>query len=349
MPESDADRPRWYILHGDDEFSRDQAVRQLRSRLAAADPAMAELNTNILDGSHLTLGELRHACDSVPFLAERRLVIVHGLLARLATGGKRGVPGTEEADPDWKRAFRKELAAYLPGLPATTRLVFFEPETLKATHPILKLAQGDEKKRARVRFFALPKDQDLPGWIGQHAVDMGGKMSREAAELLAALVGPDLRLLEAEIDKLLLYVDGQRPVGLDDIRRLVSRAREASIFDLVDCVGKRQTDRALQLLHRMLEDEGEPLQILSMLARQVRILIQVSELKRQGLTHPEITARLKLHPFVVGKTMEQAENFDLAQLEAAHARVVETDWAIKTGRLDTVSALDLLVVGLNRR
>ena len=66
----------FYIFHGEDEFSQSEELAGLRSRLAGDDPAMAELNTSTLDGTRLTLGELRHVCDSVPFMSDRRLVIV---------------------------------------------------------------------------------------------------------------------------------------------------------------------------------------------------------------------------------------------------------------------------------
>jgi DNA polymerase-3 subunit delta len=277
------------------------------------------------------------------------MIIVHGLLSRLdPTRGARGQETSGEEQPDWKRDFLAGLSAYLPNLPPFARLIFVETRTLPASHPILRLAKTEgEEERAFVRQFRLPKDRDLPPWIRQRALDHGGNISREAASLLAALVGSDLRSLDQEIDKLLLYADG-RPVDAEDVRTLVSRARDTNIFALVDSVGRRQTDRALRLLHGLLDDGEAPLYLLAMLARQVRILIQVSELRDEGLSQHEIASRLKLHPYVVEKGLAQARNFEMSQLEAAHQRLVETDWAIKTGKTEDVLALDLLVMELSR-
>jgi DNA polymerase-3 subunit delta len=337
----------FYILHGEEEFGLGEELATLRARLAEGDEAMAQLNTTILDGHHLTLGELRHACDSIPFMADRRLVIVHGLLGRWASRDKnQGETASGREEPASKQDFFTDLAAYLPNLPPTTRLVFVESNTLKPSHPILKVSEAEGKqRRAFVRHFPKPRYDDLPGWIQNRARDKGSEINYEATRVLASLVGRDLRLLDQEIEKLLLYTDGQ-PVTVEDVRTLVSLAREASIFDLVDCVGRRETDRALRLLHRMLEEEAEPLYLLAMLARQVRILIQVSELQTQHLTPREMANRLKLHPYVVEKGIVQARNFDLAQLEAAHRQLVETDWKIKTGELESILALDTLVVAL---
>jgi len=257
------------------------------------------------------------------------------------------------------RCFR-QLTAYLPVLPETTHLFFVEPETLVPSHPVLKLAQAEEaKKRAEpqrseegkrkdlpwLQHFPSLKDDDLPGWIRRTARDKKGEIDEEAARQLSRLTGGNLRMLDQELDKLLVYADG-RSVTAADVRAVVSYSRETAIFDLVDCVGRRETDHALRLLHWFLEEGEAPLYLLAMLARQIRILIQVSELQQQGRTQADIASRLALHPYAAGKALAQARNFTLDQLEAAHRRVVETDWAIKTGQAGEILALDLLVVGL---
>lgn len=351
----------FYILHGENEFDRDEAVVELRRELATGDPAMVELNTTVFDGSRLTMGELRHACDAIPFMSKCRLVIVHGLLARLASGRKgEEQDGAAEQDPAWKRTFRDQLVAYLPILPPTTQLIMVEPKNLSAADPVLRLAQQQKepeeeqgKKGEKARVYAMafprPKEKDLAAWIQKRVTGAGGRISSDAAGLLAELIGLDLRLLDQEIDKLLTYVGGERPVSAEDVRALVSRAREEKVFALVDCVGRRETARALQLLHYLLEQGEHPLQILTMLARQVRILIQVSELRKQGLVPPEIAVKLGLAPWMADKFIDQAKRFDMAQLEAAYQRLVDTDWAIKTGKMEEMLALDLLVVGLGQR
>jgi DNA polymerase-3 subunit delta len=339
----------FYILHGEEEFGLSEELARLRAIMAEDDPAMAELNTSLLDGDRLTLGELRHACDAIPFMTDRRLVVVKGLLSRLSPGGRgAGQAATGGEEPAANRAFRDDLAAYLPNLPPTTRLVFVEDRELPSNHPILKVAQAEGKKeKAFIKLCKKPKDWELPNWIRQRVRSKHGNIDGEATEVLAALVGSDLRLLDQELDKLLIYTDGQA-VAAQDVRLLVSRSRETSIFDLVDNVGRRETGRALRLLHHLLDEGEPPPYLLAMLARQVRILIQVSELQAQGLTPDQMAKRLKLHPFVVKKGIAQAQNFKLHQLEEAHQRLVETDWSIKRGDVEAVVALDMLVVGLTK-
>lgn len=340
----------YFVLHGEEEFTRSEWLARKLRALVDSDSPVADLNTSVLDGRRVTLGELRHACDVIPFMAETRIVIVRDLLARLARRGEGRPSGTPpEDEPSWKRAFLEELTAYLPELPPHARLFFVESKALPRSHPILRQALKDkEAQKAEVAHFVVPKQGNLPGWIQQRSRAKGGKLDRDAVRLLAALVGPDLRLLDQEIEKLLLYADGQ-PVTAQDVRRLVTRAREESIFDLVDSLGRRQTDRALTLLHRVLDDGAMPLYVLAMIARQVRILIQVSELRKRGSSERDVADRLSLHPYVVQKAMAQSPNFTLPELVAAHERLLETDRAIKTGEIEDVLALDILVVDLTRK
>ncbi|MFL7810464.1 MAG: DNA polymerase III subunit delta, partial [Anaerolineae bacterium] len=176
----------FYIFYGDDQFGLSEEVARLRGQMADGDPVMGDLNTSILDGRRITFGELRHVTDAMPFMTKRRLIIVHGLLSRLAPGGK-GQANSESS------RFVDELVSYLPCLPKSTRLIFCEQDRLPASHPILAMTREQGKRLGgHVRQFSLPKDRDLPGWIRERAAQKDGQISNEAVAMLASLVGSDL-------------------------------------------------------------------------------------------------------------------------------------------------------------
>ncbi len=325
----------FYVLHGEDEFSRSEVLAEMKAKMG--DPAMADLNTTILDGSTVTLDELRHACDTMPFLADWRLVIVKGLLARLGTGG--------EEQPAWKKECLEGLTAYLKRLPESTRLVFVEDEPLNPGHPVLKLA---DKKRGYAREFRLPTSGQLRGWITDRVKKKRGEIEMAAAEELAAFVGNDLRLLDQELDKLITYVDGARPITRADVHLLVSYVQQANVFEMVDALGRRDGEQALRLLHRLLDGGEHPLSLLGMIVRQFRIMIQVKDLAERGVPPAKIGAQLGLHPFVAEKGLRQAHSFSMKQLETIYRKLLETDLTIKTGQMEPVLALDMLVAGLSR-
>jgi len=334
----------YYIFHGEDEFSRTEQVNKFRTQMG--DPQFADLNTTRLDGRKATLGELQHACDAVPFLSDRRLIIVEGMLARFEPRrgrgeGEEGAEAEEESNP----VLAKELRDYLARLPGSTRLVFLESKALAKNNPILKYAEGD--KNAHVKAFEEPKARALPKWISERVKEKGGAIEPGAVEELAAHVGSDLRLLDNEIDKLMTYRN-RETIRAEDVRTLVASVREADVFALVDALGHRETGAALKLLHAQLDHNAAPGYLLSMIVRQFRLLLQMKDLAARGKTLDAAREQLKLHPFVAEKTWNQAHNFALPQLEAIYQRLLDADVAIKTGRSEPEVALDLLIVELTR-
>lgn len=324
-----------YIFHGEDEFSRSEAVAQLRGQM---DPVVGDLNTTILEGRSLGPGELRAACDTVPFMAGCRLVIVHDLLSSSAAGkGTRRGRGDAPADEGRLR----DLEGYLPQLPESTRLVLNEARSLPASHPFLRLAgecKGD------VRNFAVPAGGDLEQWIRTRAQSKGVSISSEAMALLATYIGANLRLLDQELEKLATYLGGSGTISRQDVERLVSSLQEANIFHMVDALGSRDGRRALVLLHQLMAGGAVPLYLLTMITRQFRLLLQARELDARGVTAVAMAKEMEVKPFIATKSLKQARNFRPAELRAILAQLLDIDVGIKTGRTNGPAALDLFVM-----
>jgi DNA polymerase-3 subunit delta len=342
--------PRFYLLHGPDEFASAEYLAELKDQLG--DPSLAALNTTVLDGRTVTLADVRASADALPFLAPRRLVLVEGWLTRLLA---RAEPGDDDdadagapADETPRRGggSAKEamtaLVDYLPHLPESTLLVLLEKRDLPDRNPVLKTAANAEW--AQVKRFDLPKGETLVRWIRARAKAEGGEFTREAAESLAD-VEDDPRALGHEILKLLTYVGFERPVELDDVQTLTPAGSEAKIFDLVDLIGQRRGPQAMRELHKLLET-AEPLYVLSMIVRQYRLILQAKELLGERATEAEISKSLALHPFPTGKVCAQARNFSLDGLERIYRRLLDYDVGIKTGQIEAATALDTLVAAL---
>lgn len=332
----------FYVFHGNDEFSCAEALADFKARMG--DPVTADLNTTYLDGRKVTFSALVHACDTVPFMAQVRLVIVENLWARLTGRRSRGAAKAKLSKGN--KDFLDALLAYLPRLPETTRLAFVEAKSLPSTHPVIKLAQAE--KQGHIREFRTPDERSggLEHWIRARAKKRGGDIETRAAHELANFVGGNLRLLDRELEKLIVYVDGLHPISVEDVRRLVSYVHEANIFEMTDALGRRDGPRASRLLHSMLDSGYNTLYLLSMIVRQFRIMIQVKDLAERGVHPNDIPTRLGMKPFVARKGLSQAARFSMRQLETIHRKLWETDLSIKTGQMGPVLALDLLVAGL---
>ena len=171
-------------------------------------------------------------------------------------------------------------------------------------------------------------------------------MSPQAVDLLARFVGGNLWIMTNEIDKLVLFTSGRR-IEEEDVRRVVSYAQEANVFAMVDAILEFKAGLAEQLLEHLLQHGPTPAFLMVMLARQVRMMVRISELRRQRKSEVEIQDKLNLtSEFVLRKTLEQANRYSLPRLKEVYHRILEADLAIKTGKYDNELALNILVAEL---
>lgn len=330
----------FYIFHGDDELARTEQAAEFKVKVG--DATVRDLNTTVFDGRKLTMSELRHTCDAIPFLADKRLVIVEDLLSWLVV--RRSKKDDEAGLSAAQKTFMADLMAYLPTLPESTRLVFVESRSLPVSHPVVKLALSIDKRT--VHEFKLPAANQLARWAVERAKHHGGQIMPDAAALLAEFSSGDLRMLDQDMQKLLAFANWSRPVTTDDVRRLVSDVHQGNVFAMVDALAQGNGQAAARELHRLLDSGEAALSLFGMIVRQFRLMILLKDLSEESLTGDEAAARLGIHPFVAKKLGGQARAFTMEQLEAIYHRLQEIDFAIKNGQTEDVVALDMLVAGL---
>jgi DNA polymerase-3 subunit delta len=315
-----AEVPVFYVFHGEDAFSLHETVDSMRGSMGPN----GDLNTTTLDGKSAALSDIIGAASAMPFLSDKRLVIVEGLLTHWGRGKER----------------LNALADALESLPDSARVVFAEPKALSARHVILKLAR--ESERGLEKKFELPKN--ATSWIRKRAKDLGAEIKPDAASALANLCGDDLAAADAEIWKLATYVNGARPITTGDVELLTSYIADAHVFDLMDALGERRTRAALDIVHNLLGDQ-HPLQIMAVIGNQFRTLLLMKEYLEGGGAPTGAASALNMHPFRAKKLIAQARNFTLEQLEESLRALRNLDAGIKRGRVQDTLALDLFVTG----
>jgi len=330
-----------YILSGQDDFSLGESLEEIKRGIG--DQALLAANTTILDGQQVTLDQLRAVCETVPFLSERRLVIVKGLLERFepkskSSGQKKITPVANQQNE------YKLLATYISKIPDSTILVLIDGR-LGRNNPLFRVLSA----RAEVRTFPLLRNTELRKWIQRRVIEEGGSISPGAVDLLVKLVGSNLWIMKSEINKLVLFASGRR-IEEEDVKRVVSYAHQANVFAMVDAILEFKAGIAEQSLHQLLEGGAAPAYLLVMLLRQVRMIVRVKELRGQGKPEVEIQNKLGLtSEFALRKTLEQAGRYSLARLKQAYHRLLETDLSIKTGKYGGELALNILIAELCQR
>jgi DNA polymerase-3 subunit delta len=328
-----------HVFIGEDDFSIRQALEGIKSGVGDATALMT--NTTVLDGREVTVEQLRSAAETVPFLAEKRLVIVEGLLERFAPLGRAGGRKTGRSSGEVEyRAFAEGIKR----LPEFTELVLIGGR-IGGNNPLLR----ELAAVARVQAFPPLKEPQLRQWITRRVAGAGGSISLLAVNALVRFVGNDLWLMSNEVDKLVLYAGGRR-IEEEDVRVLVSNAQEANIFAMVDAIFEFRVGAAQDLLQRLLKQGATPVQLLAMISRQIRIVFQIRELRNLKKTRSEIQSTLGLtSDFVLRKAWEQADKYSPARLRKVYHRLLETDLDIKTGKYDGDLALDILIAELGQR
>lgn len=330
-----------YILSGEDEFSINKALDAIKKGIG--DQSALVVNTTTLDGRQLALDQLRPVCETLPFLGEKRLVIVEGLLGRFEAGGKKGRK-KKASDIPGRQDEYQTLADYMGNLPESTVMVLVDGG-IKSANPLFKALSA----KAEVRRFPLLRGDELRQWIRGRVSEEGGRISPRAVESLAGLVGGNLWAMTGEISKLVLFAAGRR-IEEEDVMKVVSYAQEASVFTMVDAILEFKARVAQQLLGELLRVGAAPAYLLVMLTRQVRMVVLARELKQRGETRAEIQSRLGLKgDYALRRTLEQAEKYSWQRLKEVYQRLLDTDLSIKTGRYDGELALNILIAELCQR
>ena len=325
-------KPSVYLLYGDDTHAMQAFVRELIARMG--DPGLAEMNTTRLDGKTASEEDLRTAVGSLPFLSERRLVILTHPLARA-----QGADG------------QKRFLTFLDGVPPETALVLLVEDQLfrgdwdvmRGKHWLRKWVEESGGK-GMMRVCALPAPSDMAGWIQKEVRKQGGNFTPEAARTLAASVETNTELAEQEIVKLLTYA-GARAVEAEDVDRLCMPVGQGNIFELVDAAAEGRTAEALRALHTLLEFQEAGL-VFGMLTRQYRLLIQAREIVDDGGGVAEIDKLLTHQNYVANKLARQVRRFSMGDLRAIYHRLLQLDEDSKNGQSDLVTGLDVFVAGL---
>jgi len=329
------------ILLGQDDFSLYQSLEGIKRGLG--DQTILAANTTTLDGQQVTLDQLRTVCETVPFLAERRLVIVKGLLERFEPRGKsrrqkKTKPVTDQQDE------YKSLAAYMGKLPDSTILVLIEGR-IRSNNPLFR----ELSDKAETRSFPLLREARLRQWIQRRVTEEGGSISPQAVDLLTKLVGGNLWIMSHEINKLVLFTSGRR-IEEEDVKVVVSYAQQANVFAMVDAILEFKAGVAEQSLQQLLQRGAAPAYLLVMLSRQVQMIVRAKELRKQGKPKLEIQNKLGLtSEFALGKILEQAGRYSWERLKQAYNKLLEADLSIKTGKYDGELALNILIAELCQR
>lgn len=304
-----------YLLYGDEGYLKKQYKDRLKEAVCKEDT----INYAYFEGKGADVNEIISIADTMPFFAEKRLVVI-------------------ENSGFFKKADEKMLE-YLTRLSESTILVFVEEEVDRRGKMFKKT-----KELGYVCEMAVQTPATLGKWIAGILNQEGKKITKETLDYFLAVTGTDMNTISNELEKLICYAEGREEITQKDIGEICSTLAVSRIFDMVDAMGNKNRTKALEFYYDMIEVREPPMRILYMLSRQFRMIIEAKELLRNGMDRKSIAEKLSLAPFIVNKVLRQSEKFRDEDMKKALEECLCVEEDIKNGRLEDKTGVEIILI-----
>lgn len=305
-----------YLLFGEEAYLKKQYKRRLKEAVL---PDEDQMNYAFYEGKGINPAELIDLAETMPFFAERRLIVVEN-----SGFFKSAVP---------------ELADYIRTIPETACFLFIENEVDKRGRMYKAV-----KDKGRAVELKRQDEKTLLYWIAGNVKREGKQIRESTAKYLISVAGDDMEKLVNELEKLFSYTMGRTELTTEDIDAVCTVQITNQIFDMVDAVAAKKQKKALDYYYDLLALKEPPMKILYFLSRQFKLLLHVKDLQKRGYGKSDIAKKAGLHPYVAGKCMQQSKSFSEEELCSIMEYAAEIEEMVKTGRLSDRMSVELFIV-----
>ena len=272
-------------------------------------------------------------CETLSMFSEKRVVYMPDFA--LISGGKlKNIPESDE----------KLLAEYIKNIPETCLLVITAESADKRKKLFKEIAQNGNvyefeplDERALVSFvekrFAQLGKKARPSVISEF-IQRSGYFHKESDYTLYNL--------ENEVKKIAAHCDGEE-ITTADVIEVISGDAETNIFAMIDAVGRGRKDEAFRLLYNLLASDGSVFQILALLSSQFEMMLEVKEMKAEGIMRERMQSILNVHEYRIKKAAAAAELYSIRRLRNILKKIYQVEINIKTGLMDQFLALEVMI------
>lgn len=319
-----------YLFYGDDSYSAFHKAKHWQQEF---EKKYGDLNLQIFEGEKMTGSNFSEAVETMPFLADKKLIIIRDFL----------LDGEDEE--------QKKVAEKLETVADYCIVIFIEKDKPDARTTLFKKLS---KTAQVIEFNELDKSK-LLAWIEQEFSKKNVKIGHHEADVLAENIGPNLWQMSQEIDKLSLY-SAEKPLNEEAIHAIISPNISSSVFKLTDHIAAKNAKLSLKTLDVLLTSGEDLMQIFFMMVRHFRILLEVQACVQNKLSPQQMIQKLKEHPFVINNTLKQSKNFSLPQIKNIYRQFLQIDLDTKNGTIKMTTtdntelrlALEKLIIELCR-
>jgi DNA polymerase-3 subunit delta len=233
---------------------------------------------------------------------------------------------------------RAEGEALAEGLSlAGPPIVFWDESFDKRLKLYAEIARGGGEVE-----FESPRGEALAAWVRQEGERLGHRLAPAAAAALLELVGGDLLRLRSTIERLSIAVGKGAAIDEATVIEHVSSSRMHAIYELQDALSAKQATKAVGLFRRLVDEGSEPPALVGALVAQIRRLL----LAREAPGAANLAALLGVSPHRVRYVVDHSRRFSAARLRRAIGDLADLDVASKSGRGDTIAALEEWLIAM---
>ena len=320
---------RAYLLCGSEEYLINYNKKRLLETLSVRPD---DMNFTGFSGSSLDLSALSDAIMTMPFFAERRVVLVEG--------------------SGLFKSASEPFLHILESIPETTVLVFAEKNVDKRYAPYKYF-----KKNYIVNEYDMLTGPDLEKWaIGRKLGGAGLKITQDVWQTFLSITTADKKMnnmsnLNNELEKLISYCHGKDRVEMGDVYAITSGYSGDSIFALLDAIASGDKAAVMRSYHEMLLSDPEPEKIIHMILWEFRGLYSAGELYSEGMSNVEIAKRTGMYEWQVKKhgNAGHFKSFPPKRARSAIERATGVLRDIRRGSMDSKIGAELLIMELTTK
>ncbi|MDR2191997.1 MAG: DNA polymerase III subunit delta [Endomicrobium sp.] len=314
-----------YMFAGEESYLIDLCLEKTEKLIAADD-----LNKEIFYAGEMSSEDVFNALQTLPFLSERRVIIVKGANKMKADDAQR-------------------FADYVSNPIETSSLIFiyngaYKKETVAKRKELISACSS-----SKFCVFADCRKQyesETRDFIKKEFAKRGKNVSYDVIARILDDSGTSLLNISQEIEKLSLFVGkDKKNITLEDLELISGYDKETNVYALSSHLESRDVKKALFVLEKLISEGEEPVIILSAISSAIRKMLNAkSMLEERGMGESETASALRIHNYFAGAFFDNLKKRSLAKLKNDMKSVLKADIAIKTGSSDAFSAFEKVIL-----
>lgn len=318
-----------YIFSGLDEELIKDGVNLIVKKEIQDD--FKDLNLIKIDGMNTNFDDIMNACETMPFMSEKKVVIVY-----------RANFLQEKCDSKDKKTY-DEIKKYIKDIPPYTILIMYYLSKDKREKPNKnKKVSALSKTISVVYCDKLKRDKYIKKVDGIFK-EKGKAIGRTELAYFCEKVQNNFDIIKREADKLIAYSEG-REIKKSDIDILISSSSEEDVFDLVELIAHKKIDKAIDLMRDILVKSDQHMLIITAIEKHFARLYEIKVGMSQGKRADKFMSELRLPQFVCEKLMSQSSRFTQKQLCELVKLCVTTETKLKSSGVDKDMEMEFLLI-----